>query len=535
MIKYFSKHNDWLWLTVLGLTLIVLLARFILAWQGQFTFSWDFARDMLWVRQLTIQHKPMLVGAWGSLNGSYFGPAYFYLLAIPALISGGDPRAAVMMVTIFLTGLVPLAYLFGRRWFNHDLGLIWAILFALSPVFWQLSLNSFPQQLIPVIFLLLLVAEWRLLVKPSIGLVAVTWSLASLLLNFEPADVPMAYMSVLGVQGYLLYRKRVRLSFKFILAAGIGLLLPLVPNIIFDLRHGWTQVQAFIQILTGRDTSLGGGLAWYQRLADRPEQYFFMYLKTFFNGMKGLGLIVTGGLAVWIIKRKVWRKKQNTIIKEIEFLKLIGWNLGISLVYFIIFPRLLKDYYLYFLPVLLVLTAGLILEILMKLHPLNRTVIYGGLAGILILSSGYWLLTGAIKPGGETYHVQMKVVETIYNRTQGQPFKVFTYTPLIYDYAYQYLFSWYGDKKYGYIPADYAYKPNQPGYVLEKGRFDQNKKRGLTNDGESAKLTFLILEPGDHTAYSKAYWLGLFTQLPLIQEQDLPGGLVLQTRGNSPI
>jgi len=210
---------------------------------------------------------------------------------------------------------------------------------------------------------------------------------------------------------------------------------------------------------------------------------------------------------------------------------LIGWNLGISLVYFIIFPRLLKDYYLYFLPVLLVLTAGLIIEILMKSRLISRAVAYGGLVGVLILSSGYWLLTGAIKPVGETYQVQKVVVDNIYNRTQGQAFRVFTYTPLVYDYAYQYLFSWYGNKKYGYIPVDYAYKPDQPGYVLDKEWFDRDKNRRIINASGSANLTFLILEPGDHTAYSRSYWLGLFSQLPLIQEQDFPGGLVLHTRG----
>jgi len=44
---------------VIFICCVVLVVRGVLLWNGNFPFSWDFARDALWVRQLTIQHKAL--------------------------------------------------------------------------------------------------------------------------------------------------------------------------------------------------------------------------------------------------------------------------------------------------------------------------------------------------------------------------------------------------------------------------------------------------------------------------------------------
>jgi hypothetical protein len=496
--------------------------------EGRFSFGWDFSRDMLWVRQLTIQHKPMLVGAWGSLAGSYFGPLYFYLLAIPTILSQGNPQAAVIMVSICLSGLIPLSYYWGRRWFSEKLGLSWVAILATAPIFFQLSLYSFPQQLIPVITILLLMLEWQLWVKPTSRGVFLAWLVASLWFHFEPADVPIFYLSLGGWLLYLIWQRKVILTTKFILASGLGGIMPYIPNLIFDLRHNWTQVKAIGQILTGQDQSLGGGLPLTERLVDRPQQFMWMWERTF--GGREWGLIVAGGVILagsyyWLKIRKTLHEKNQNIS---QLLILVGANILVALVYLIIFPRLLKDYYQFFLPVEYGLGVGLIFSLVINKFKVNWIKL-GVIGLILPVNIATWSVMRNSIPD-QLYRTQKQVVDNIYTQAQGAPFRVYTYTPLIYDYPYQYLFSWYGNHEYGYIPQEYAYKPNQPPYVLEKSRFDLGKDQGGRESEENNVLTFLIMEPGNQLAYSKEDWYQSFGKSLSVVQRAFPGGIMLETR-----
>ena len=257
------------WLLILSITGVVLTVRLVLAWLGYFPFSWDFARDMLWARQLTIEHKPMLVGAWGSLDGTYFGAAYYYLLAIPLLLSKGDPRSAVMMVSLIITALIPMAYLFGIRFFHARLAWWWAGLFALMPVYTNLALYSFPQQLIPVIFLGYIMVLWTCRYRSSWSLWFLAGFLASLFFHFEPVDTPIAYFMLVGWVGYLV-KHHYRFPKFFVIAMMSGLSLPLIPNVLYDIRHHWGQIRAFLRLAQGIDVSLIGGMPFWERLIDRP-------------------------------------------------------------------------------------------------------------------------------------------------------------------------------------------------------------------------------------------------------------------------
>ena len=45
------------------------------------------------------------------------------------------------------------------------------------------------------------------------------------------------------------------------------------------------------------------------------------------------------------------------------------------------------------------------------------------------------------------------MLDFIYKDAHGSKFNFIAYTPVVHDYTYRYLFSWYGPKEYGYIPS----------------------------------------------------------------------------------
>src|SRR3989344_7001751 len=203
-----KKSASWI---VLGLIVILFLAlRLPQIWRDEFPFVFDFGRDLIWVRNMVELKRPTLIGPWGSLAGVYFGPLWYYLLAIPYIIFSGDPRGPVYLtLTANLTVLV-LGWLWLKK-LDLKLGLIFALLVAISPHNINLSTFAFHANMLPLTQLLFLYGLYR---RDSRGLYP-SPLISSPNLYFEPATGIFTTLTLLIFT--LLHIKR--LSFKSLLIA----------------------------------------------------------------------------------------------------------------------------------------------------------------------------------------------------------------------------------------------------------------------------------------------------------------------------
>ena len=82
---------------ILLFLLVGVLYRLVLTANGNFLFIMDNARDMVDVREMVTLHKPRLTGPTSAIEGLFNGPFWYYLLAVPFILSGGNPYASILM------------------------------------------------------------------------------------------------------------------------------------------------------------------------------------------------------------------------------------------------------------------------------------------------------------------------------------------------------------------------------------------------------------------------------------------------------
>src|SRR5574337_631129 len=100
MKKYINKNSIIFVILLIGLIYKLLITR-----DGNFIFNMDNARDMVDVREMVVLHKLRLTGPTSGIEGFYNGPGWYYLLAIPFVLTGGSPYAEViLMITLWLIG-----------------------------------------------------------------------------------------------------------------------------------------------------------------------------------------------------------------------------------------------------------------------------------------------------------------------------------------------------------------------------------------------------------------------------------------------
>ena len=171
----------------------------------------------------------------------------------------------------------------------------------------------------------------------------------------------------------------------------------------------------------------------------------------------------------------------------------------------VVFSHDIWPHYLVGLPVFYILLLGIAFYLLSK--QLKNILFVSALIILLFLinlnpSAIVQSLTQPIWEGdASVYRNQLAVIDYVYKQAAGKNFKYVVYTPPVYDYTYQYLFSWYGPEKYHYSPL------------------------------VQANLAFFILEPDLQYPFRLSDWLKQReADGRIIRSQEVKGGIIVQTR-----
>lgn len=431
-------------LLALGLIFLAALAIRFLYFPNNVYFGFDQARDAF-ASQEIFQGHLKIIGPPTSSPVFRHGVLYYYIFGPIYHFSGGSPEAVSAFLRVLNAVGVILIFFIAWTIFNPAVGLISAILFAFSFEQTQFSLFlNHPSLVVPALLVFYLGLALWIFKNRSYGLLIALFGLG-LSIQFEFVEWQLAGIFLL----YLTYfRKHLpRPNITALIWAVLAFITPLATYLIAEVKNNFSSSRYLAESFTNHSSTSGrmvaSGIFDFGFIAHR-----FLTDNLIFEPTLAIptGIFLLFTLVIFLRKEK-YRQ-------ELVFLSL--WFFGGFLVY-----TATRDHaYFYNTGTSISLLVFVSFLLYRSLQSSRRLFL---LFLICIIGSNLYLIAQNNQFGPNQYinpqkglvlSDEKRVVDFIYQKAAGQEFAVNALTmPFNINTTWSYLFQWYGQKKYGYLPV----------------------------------------------------------------------------------
>lgn len=414
---------------------------------GQIAFWFDPARDLFLA--LSNINKPSLIGQPTGVPGLFYGPFWIWTISVPMLVSR-DPRIIdFFILTLPYFTIFPLVIYKFKKIFGFVPVLTVWLLFIFG--FMNYSFQIWNPHLAPIVIILLIylliILESKTAVRNFIKYL-LAGILVGLLFSYQPSLflgfnlgtlVFIVFNTFIGIKPNLnIFKKYISHSALYCL----GVLLTFVPFIIFEIKHGFNQVNVLLNVFSSKHAVVGlTGLSKKEILVD-----FGNVLYRIFHLQSPL-VIVFFATSFLLFIFKMRKKNFISYEQKMLFVLLSAFVLSVSFVYFWT-KNPVWDYHFIGIEIIYLLLLGLFMN---KFKILKIMISF---AVVIIFSSG---VIGYIQSSnGDPYGVsnlttKEYIVDAIFKDANGAQFKYFAYNPAIYTYDFDYIFQ---QKRYSENSSD---------------------------------------------------------------------------------
>jgi len=501
-----SSRKKYSFLLSLFLILSIFTVGFFLRAQetlsGNFLFLLDSGRDMMDVKQIVFDHKLTLIGPYTSLGGVFQGPLYYYLLAIPTFIFQGNPWGSILFMLIISMSVMVVVFHFMKKYFGLTTAIITVALFAVSPeaiaaatYFW----NPHPMWIILSFYIFILYGAIN---KNKLMLIAL-WPIVAISFHFEMA---FGVFLLIATFVYLLIFQRFLFKEKFFWMSAAVSLVFFIPQILFDFRHDFLMSRSILEILNGNNKGL---------ISSSDQSGFLVTMTNNFNVLKNnlltsfvsqkefaifpkLLLAICVGVFIYIFRSGGFSKPEKKFMHAV-------FSIAIIIVLLcLLYPFPLRYWFLTGFQTFYLVLAGLLLGKLFKFS--FGKIIISIIAIIFLIYAVGRLNVLYFNPpdDGGVSKIKGKIdaIDYIYKDAKNNKFGVMIFNPPVLTDAYDYLFWWYGNKKYGFVPA--------------------SEKKGIV---------YLLMEPDPGNPSSYNGWLEtVIKNGTVLETKTLPSGIIIEKR-----
>lgn len=429
-------------------------------------FGFEQGRDALIVREI-LGGKLTLLGPKTDVEGLFHGPLFYYLIAIPYFLGKGNPVfASIFLISLSSLG-IPLIYFLGKFLFNPRVGILAAIFYTFSYgaiVFSRWLANP----VLTPLFVMLLILSLLKLKENEKYLILLAISLSAII-HFEIVAA-IFLLPVISIYWWLEKLPRPKIKNLFL---SLFLFLILVSSYpLFEIRHNFLQTRAFFSLLGNLGSSGIGNFVSFVKVIRLYFDEFTLFVTPFFSFW---GILLF--LSFAFLRQKL----------------LLLWLLTTPVLMLVFSRFALSHLFLILGPAFIILVASFVDFLWQKNW---RFLAISLIIFILMLNLFAFLKflpenTGVFFQAGQRlfkYGDMLKTVNYLYQEAKGEKFSVHPFTiPYFSDHAWKYLFSWYGAKKYGYLPAEVGSKTFYTIYQPDEGQpwflsswLEKEEKQGKT-------------------------------------------------------
>ncbi|MBI2325932.1 glycosyltransferase family 39 protein, partial [Candidatus Collierbacteria bacterium] len=394
------------------------------------TFLGDEGRDVRVVSNL-LSGNLVFIGPQTSIGNMYLGPLYYYLIAPALALSGGNPVGPAIEVAFLGTLTVFLTWWFGRTWFGRNIGLLAALLFALSPVAIIYSRSSWNPNPMPLFSLLTIWSIWQVYRHKRFGylsLVGITMAFA-----LQMHYLGLLLIPVLGIYWLLTLKsaRKIQKEKSLVIRNSIlGIILFLVlmsPLALFDLKHDFMNLKAFQAFFSDRQTTIN--------LNPGRSDRFLPVLSQITTDMvlarqTQYALIVGITIILFTLFFLINTKKKSALILILTWL--FFGALGLS----VYKQHVYAHYYGFIYPAIYLLVAFIIVR-LWQMSLVTRFISLASLAILIYLS----VIFSPVKDTPNNQLARTREISSlIIKESEGEPFNFGLIAKQNYDESYRYFF-----------------------------------------------------------------------------------------------
>lgn len=200
-------------------------------------FTYDQARDALFVKRMIVDHQWRLLGTQTSLPGMYLPPFYYYTIAIVLWLFKLNPVGIDIYSALIGVLTVPLAFYVANKIFGRPAGVFSAGLFAVSPIVVELTRRSWNCNTMPFFILLSFYFIWRFFKEKKIKDYLLGFVFYGYCLSLHFGAWTLLPLS--GAIWIYSLTKKGKIGFKKSLFAIAIILFFVSPLFLFELRHNF--------------------------------------------------------------------------------------------------------------------------------------------------------------------------------------------------------------------------------------------------------------------------------------------------------
>ncbi len=446
----------------LVLPLILLLAVFLRLYkiQDYMTFLGDEGRDVLVAYNILHGHLTLL-GPTSSVGGFFLGPIYYYFMAPFLWLFNYNPVGPAVMVALFGIATVGLIYIVGKDFFNVKVGLIAALIYAISPLVITYSRSSWNPNPMPFFSLLILYLLYKAVKKSSLKLFFAVGILFGIAMQLHYLAIFLGVIMIVYTFLAVLYKQKslkiLTGLFKNYSVIFLGFLVGWSPFIAFEIRHGFLDFKNIITFVLFSGKT-GTGPNYLETISDVFFRLFgrlvFYFPTPDHQKAYGAGLISWWQVLVILfavfacitIFYKLYEsfKKGNESFEK--YLLLVVW-LVVGILLFGFYKKQIYDYYLAFMfPLPFLLVAGS-LDFLRRIKLFKTGLILSLLLFVLIVGLNFDGIPFQYQANRQLNQMET-IAQFVMNKTEVQgsvkPFNFALITGGNSDHAYRYFFTIWG-------------------------------------------------------------------------------------------